>query len=384
MHEFLEKIQGFYEGLFKKKGDSVVGIDIGSSSIKIVQLRRKKEKAILETYGELALGPYAGRAIGQATMLPADRLTEALRDIFREANTSTKSGGIAIPLVSSLVSVIDLPRVSEKQLRVMVPIEARKYIPVPISEVTLDWQILPAETETAPAVPPSAGERERAARREAPQGRARALVVAIHNDVIARYQTLAERGSLDIWFLESEIFSSTRSLLSRERGPVFLLDIGASTTKFSIIENGIPWSTHILSRGAQDITIALGKSLGLGFAEAEEIKRSVGISQEETHKDIADTIRLALSTMFASANKMLLEFERRQGKVVEKVVLSGGGSLLRGITGVAAANFSVEAQIADPFSKVESPAFLAPVLKEAGPHFAVAIGIALRALQDLE
>src|SRR3989344_1138947 len=145
MHEFLEKIRDFYDGLFKKKGDSVIGIDIGSSSIKIVQLRRKKDKAILETYGELALGPYAERAIGQATMLPVEKLTEAIKDILREANVSTKSGGIAIPLVSSLISVIDLPQVSEKQLRVMVPIEARKYIPVPISEVTLDWQILPTE-----------------------------------------------------------------------------------------------------------------------------------------------------------------------------------------------------------------------------------------------
>ncbi|MBI2049199.1 MAG: type IV pilus assembly protein PilM [Parcubacteria group bacterium] len=384
MHEFLEKIRGFYDGLFKKKGDSVIGIDIGSSSIKIVQLRRKNDKAILETYGELALGPYAERAIGQAAMLPVEKLTEAIKDILREANVSTKSGGIAIPLVSSLISVIDLPQVSERQLRVMVPIEARKYIPVPISEVTLDWQILPAEAERASAVPPSAAERERGARSEAPQGKVSALIVAIHNDVIARYQTLAERGSLDVWFLESEIFSSTRALLSRERGPVFLLDIGASTTKFSIIENGIPWSTHILSRGSQDITLSLSKSLGLGFAEAEEIKRSVGFSKEETHKNIVSTTQLALSTIFASANRMLLEFERRHGKVVEKLVLSGGGSLLKGIKEVAAAQFSVEVQIADPFSKVESPAFLAPTLKEAGPHFAVSIGVALRALQDLE
>ncbi|MBI2888598.1 MAG: type IV pilus assembly protein PilM [Parcubacteria group bacterium] len=384
MGDLLQKIRDFYDGLFKKKGDSVIGIDIGSASIKIVQLRRKKDTAILETYGELALGPYAERAIGQAAMLSTEKLAEAVQDILREANASTKSGGIAIPLVSSLISVIDLPQVSEKQLRVMVPIEARKYIPVPISEVTLDWQILPAEMETAAPVPPSAGERERMARREAPQKKARALIVAIHNDVIARYQTLAERAALDVWFLESEIFSSARALFSRERGPALLLDIGASTTKFSIVENGIPWSTHILSRGSQDITVALSKSLGLGFAEAEEVKRAVGFSKEELHKNVVDTIRLTLSTIFSSANRMLLEFEKRQGKVIGKVVLSGGGALLKGIEAVAAENFSVEVVAADPFSKVESPAFLAPVLKEAGPHFAVAIGIALRALQDLE
>ena len=383
MHDFLEKIRGFWGELFKKKGESVLGIDIGSSSIKIVQLRRAKGKAVLETYGELALGPYAERAIGQATMLPAENLALAMRDIIHEANVSVKSGGVAIPLVSSLISVIELPQVSEKQLQTMIPIEARKYIPVPISEVTLDWQILPAEADTDGEMPPSAAERERGGGGATPK-KAHALVVAIHNDIVARYQTIAERDALDIWFLESEIFSSTRSLLSLERGPVLLLDIGASTTKFSIVENGIPWSTHVLSRGSQDITLALSKSLGIGFGEAEEVKRSVGMSAEGVHKDVSDTVRFTLSTIFSSANRMLLDFERHYGKTVEKVVLSGGGARLKGVEGVARANFSIEVTIADPFSKVVSPAFLEPVLKEAGPYFAVAVGIALRALEDLE
>src|SRR3989338_8647970 len=182
MHDFLEKIRGFWGELFKKKSESVLGIDIGSSSIKIVQLRRAKGKAVLETYGELALGPYAERAIGQAKMLPAENLALAVRDIIHEANVSVKSGGVAIPLVSSLISVIELPQVSEKQMKTMVQIEARKHIPVPIAEVTLDWQILPAEHEGDP-MPLSSGERERGASALAPQKKTRALVVAIHNDI---------------------------------------------------------------------------------------------------------------------------------------------------------------------------------------------------------
>jgi len=80
MPDFREKIQGFLSGLFKKKGSSVIGVDVGSSSVKIVQLRREKEKAILETYGELALGPYADRAVGQATLLSGEKLAGAVKD----------------------------------------------------------------------------------------------------------------------------------------------------------------------------------------------------------------------------------------------------------------------------------------------------------------
>jgi len=383
MQELLAKITEFFGGLFKKKSDSVIGIDIGSSSLKIVQLRRKKDKAILETYGELALGPYSKREIGQATILPVDALVTALKDIIREANVSTRGGGIAIPLVSSLISVVQMPQVSEKQLRSMVPIEARKYIPIPIAEVTLDWQILPKEAQMKRSQSGQLEEGTQKQSQTAPQ-KTNVLLVAIHNDIVAKYQTLAERGSLDVWFLESEIFASTRSLLSRERGPVLLVDIGASTTKFSIIENGIPWSTHILSRGSQDITLSLSTTLGISFGEAEELKRKVGFSKEDLHKDVVETVRISLGRIFASANKMLLDFEKKHNKTVEKAVLSGGGSLLKGMQSVASANFSIDVVTADPFSKVESPAFLEPVLKEAGPHFAVAVGTALRALEDIE
>ena len=121
----LEQITGFSERIlqsFKKTGGSVVGIDIGPSSIKVVQLRKEKGRAVLETYGELALGPYADLEVGQATNLPAEKLAEALTDVMREAHVTTKNAAFSIPLVSSLISIISLPAVSEAELKEMVPI----------------------------------------------------------------------------------------------------------------------------------------------------------------------------------------------------------------------------------------------------------------------
>jgi type IV pilus assembly protein PilM len=135
MSNFLDKL---FTGFSQKKGVSVLGIDIGSASIKVVQLKREKGRAILETYGEIALGPYAGTQIGRSTKLPSDKIAEALLDVMREANVTTIDSAISIPMRSSMVSVISLPRLTDKQMVEMVPIEARKYIPVPISEVSLD------------------------------------------------------------------------------------------------------------------------------------------------------------------------------------------------------------------------------------------------------
>src|SRR6185437_15760349 len=96
-------------GLFSKEPKSVLGVDIGSSSIKLVQLRREKGRVILETYGAIALGPYAGVEIGRATALGADKLTEALKDLIREANVTTQDAALSIPYASSLVSILRLP-----------------------------------------------------------------------------------------------------------------------------------------------------------------------------------------------------------------------------------------------------------------------------------
>ena len=132
-----------FSRFFRSGSESAVGIDIGSSFIKIVQLKKKGGRAILETYGELALGPYAGLVTGQITNLSGDKLAEALSDILKEAHVSTKSSAISIPFSASLISLIELPKASENQLDTVIPLEARKYIPVPISEVSLDWWIVP-------------------------------------------------------------------------------------------------------------------------------------------------------------------------------------------------------------------------------------------------
>src|SRR3990167_9163827 len=135
----------FFSKFLNQDNHIALGVDIGSSAIKIVQIRKKNGQAVLETYGELALGPYINLSVGQAAILPPEKIAQALNDLMREkeVNITTKKCGVSIPFTSSLMSLVEMPDVSPKQLAVMIPFEARKYIPVPISEVMLDWSIIP-------------------------------------------------------------------------------------------------------------------------------------------------------------------------------------------------------------------------------------------------
>ena len=185
--------------VFGKKGNSALGVDIGSSSIKVVQLKKEDGVAVLETYGELSLGPYEGVAIGKATSLPAEKIAEATKDLIRESNVTTTNAGLSIPFASSLLTFIELPGLDTRQLNKMIPIEARKYIPVPISEVMLDWFIVPQPDNA------SAEQKKKA----------QVLLVAIHNDVLNNYNTIVEKSGLKTDFFEIEIFSTIRSVLDQ-------------------------------------------------------------------------------------------------------------------------------------------------------------------------
>lgn len=370
---------GFLDSIFKKKNASVLGIDIGSSAIKVVQIAKKKGKAVLETYGELALGPYAGIEIGRSTNLPMDKIAEALNDVLRESKTTTKECGITIPLSSSLITFMSIPTTDEKQIGGMVTLEARKYIPVPITEVMLDWSVIPKDsipetTETTPGQPAP----------EPPKPSTEVLMVAIHNEVLSNYQSLATKTALQPTFFEIELFSAVRAVLDQGIAAMMVVDMGASTTKLYIIERGILRTSHVINRGSQDITLAISQSMSISVAEAENMKRVLGLTGGPEHKELKELISVTLDYIFYEANRVLFNYQKKYNKTISKVYMTGGGVLLKGFPEIAKTSFQNEVVYANPFAKLEAPAFLAEQFKTAGPEFAIAIGAALRRLSEME
>ncbi len=374
-------MSNFFSKLLNRQTPSVLGVDIGSSSIKMVQISRKGGHAVLETYGELALGPYANKGVGEATNLPTEKLIEALTDILKEkeVNITTRTCGVAIPFSSSLMAVIDMPMASKKQLEEMVPIEARKYVPVPISEVALDWYVIPKDK-----TPDSDPNAEIDPITKAPIQKIEVLIVALHNDTITQYKSIVAKTFLDANFFEIEIFSTMRSILDQEIAPVMIVDMGATSTKLYIVEKGILRSSHMIDKGSHNITDELSKSLGISMEDAEYLKREKGLLGEINGIMVKDVATFTLNYIFSEASHVVLAYQKKYNKDVSKIVLVGGGSALKGVVEVAKTNFQTEVVAGDPFGKVVAPAFLEKVLKDTGPEFAVAVGVALRRLQELD
>ncbi len=353
-----------FSGFLSKPSQSVLGIDIGTSSIKVVQLRRERGRVILETYGAIALGPYAGVEIGRATSLPVEKVTEALKDVLREANTTTLDAAISIPYASSLISLVKLQASLESQLAQVMPIEARKYIPVPINEVLLDWFVVTGGKQAGS------------------DGKIEVLLVAIHNDTIAKFRSMAAEAKLNVGFFEIEVFSSVRASLDHGLAPVAVVDMGAATTKFYVVERGLIRESHIINHGSQDLTLAASRGLSITVAQAEERKRKFGLVATPDNT-IKQSLELSLGPIASEIARTAASWEQSHNQALSALVLTGGGATLKGLKEFMQGKVQNELRLADPFGKTQAPAFLEAILKEAGPEFAVAVGLALRRLQEL-
>ncbi len=364
---------------------SVIGLDIGTSSIKVVQLRKEKGKALLETYGEIFVGPYASLENGKAAHISPEISVPAIKDLFTESNVATFVAGVAVPFSAAMTRVIKVPKLPKDQLAKILPIEARKFIPMPLNEVVLNWSILPEKMNFK-----DEQEKHTLLSRENKINFQKALIVAIHKDAVSNIQTISRQANLQAKFFELETFSAIRSSVEHEIAPIMLLDIGAMTSKLYVVEAGILRFSHLINIGSQNITDNIMRAFSWPFEKAERLKKELGLdyvkksSLDEKDKEIfGRAIDTAVNRIFTEVNRVMISYEKNNNKSIARVVLAGGGASLIGVLDYASRKLSVDVQKADAFSKIQSPAFLDDVLKGIGPDFSVACGLALRAIDKI-
>lgn len=370
----LDSLKGMFSGLVQAKSNTYVGIDIGSSSIKTVQLKKDKGRILLETYGEVALGPYQDEEgfAGQLTTLETDKLTEALRNLIEQANVTAKNAVISVSSATSLIFILKVPHINQRELGGVVKNEARKYIPVPLSEISLDWWVIP-EKEIY-------GDDE--SQNSKKKSDVDVLVAAVRNEVVDRYNTVSQSLALFSGVAyEIETFSAIRGSFKHELSPVMMLDFGASGVRMSIIEHGVVRKFRAINRGSAYLSSSLQKSLELGFEEAEKLKREVGLDKDHKHSEAYNIIKTGVNYIFSEIQNVIFDFEKEYKKPISKIILTGGGARLNKFKEQLESRYNITTAYADPFSKAISPDFLGDVLEDAGPEFAVALGLALQGVE---
>lgn len=376
MDSIISELKRFFANLFLGKGDDrAVGIDIGTSSIKVVELKSEGPRAVLSTYGTLALGQYSENGkVGQVFNMDSSTIATALTDVLKETKITSTNVVIGIPSSSCIIFILKLPAaIEEKNLPMVIPEEAKKYIPVSIEDVMLDWYVIPRREDS--------GIESRVIAESGGEATISVLVVATLSETVAKHAEIAQKVGLPVDSMEIEIFSHIRSILNRELFPVLIVDMGASKTKLTIVEHGIVETFRLVNKGSYDMSMSISRALNVNFEIAENIKKTHGLDISPDYPNTVDVIKVHLADIFQEINATMLAYEKRYNKNIGKIIFTGGGSMLRGFTDYAKDSFSAEIVMANPFAKVDTPIFLSEVLRLTGPEFSAAIGLALKKMQ---
>ncbi len=349
---------------------SVVGIDIGSSSIKVVELQEKKGIVTLTTYGELQLGPYAKKEIGESVILNSSQEQEALVDVIRESAVGAKHAVFAMPLSSSFVTNVTIETEPNVDLSALVRVEARKVIPASLSEVTLDWAEVEFETE----------EDSKKKKDASVKTQRSVLIAAIQNVALDRFKALMQFAGIEQPPTEIECFSAIRALYSVKDIDMAVIDIGATSSKLYLSKNGLLMRLHRIRAGGAVATGRIASMLSIDF-EAAEIKKQNANHQDPDFSEMKRAHDSSYDRAFKEFNQVLREYETTNQISIPAVYISGGGAMFPGMDALLQEALARPVVRAHPFAKVAYPAFMQDTIKEIGPSFSVALGAAVRAFE---
>lgn len=370
-------------GLFSKTPapQSYLGIDIGYGGIKLVELKNEKGRARLVTY---AYANVASESLEQSLLQDIPYTADLLKKMLGKAKTTTKKTVSALPVSSVFSSILSVPTTDEKELKSAIEQQAKKLIPLPIDEVVLDNKVIDKKdkSEMKAEKKEDKEKKEEKEKKKGPKGATRVLVTAAPKTLISKYQEVFKRAGLELSSLETEAFAEIRSLIGKDRSTIMIIDMGALRTNIFIVESGVPFITRSIATGGNAITQTIAKTLGIPMEQAETMKRDIKSMQAFAPTgDLTPILRVLVKPILDEIKYSFNQYQSQasgQPKRIEKIILTGGASLLPRLSEFLTQEMNVNTYLGNPWARVVYPPDLRPVLDEIGPRFAVSIGCAMR------
>ena len=345
----------------------LVGLDIGSSAIKVAQLKESKGRYFLQKFGVKPLEP---EVIVDGTVMDEGRVVSAIQELFEEANVKNKHVAISISGHAVIVKKISLPPMPDEELEGQVKLAAEQYIPFDINEVNIDFHVLPSDAS------------------EDQQGDMPVILVAAKKDKINELTELVKAAGLIPMVMDVDAFAVENmhaiNYPMAQEETTALVNLGASVMNVNIIRAGSSLFTRDIPLGGNRYTEAIQREIGISFEEAEEGKKkdrgvdSDGMSlsgvMDSVNAEVASEIARTVDYFKTSAANAELS----------RVLVCGGVARAKGLIQQLADRMQLPVEMADPFAEIDiTGCDIEPdVLADFGPSAAVGVGLALRAVGD--
>jgi len=358
-------------GLFNFGRKSKLGIDVGMSSIKIVELSRESGRYKLENYGLFELESSV-TAAGEKTAPVSDQdIIRGIKETLKRSKTKTLDAVASIPSFNTFATVITMPYLSEADIAKTIPYEARKYIPIPLNEVVLDWSIINVSPPSAGPVLPS----EKVKKIKPPT--VEIFIAAVPKGETQRYRAIMKEAGVNLRALELENSALIRALIGNDLSPAAVINIGGRSSSTLIVENGFERVSHNYEVGGFEITRSIARALNVSLQRAEELKRSLGLKSVDSNV-ITQAMSSLVDLIVFETKKIIHNYEDVKKTRIAKVFLVGGLANMPAFLEYFAARLGLSVSAGNPLARVISPPALEPLRKELNATLAVAIGLAMR------
>lgn len=335
------------------------GLDIGASTIKLISLDKAKEGFILKA---ATMVPTPFKGIMSESPLDQEEMAQAIQGAVANSGVDSKLVNLALAENQVYTKVLEMPVLSDRELRSAIFWEAEQYIPVPLDSITLTWDVL--ERPEKPAV----------------NDKMQVLMVGAPTLLITKYQKILSMTGLTVNAMETEILSTVRALVSDDGFPPSLIvSIGAVSTSFAIIRKGIMIFTYTMAVGGTAINRAIASDFGFTSEQAEEYKKQYGVSGQALGGKIGQATQPILNAIVMEVKKSLAYYSQKyKDQPIVQIILAGGTANLPGIDTYFANNSGIETVIANPW-KVLAAQPPSEIVNNAS-DFVIAVGLAMRDL----
>ena len=345
------------------KNKLALGLDIGSSSVKLVHLKEGKRGYQLLAWGEAPLPP---EAVVDNQLMNSAAIVEAIRELVAQQKVKVKDVAIGVRGHSVIIKRISMPFMSQEDLDESIQWEAEQYIPFDVKDVNIDTQILTPQADAA--------------------GQMDVLLVAAKKDMINDFTSVCAEAGLTVTVVDVDAFSVQNafeaSYPQAPGQPVVLINVGAAVTNINIVANGLATFTRDITVGGNAFTEEIQKQLNISAEEAEALKvGGQGESDAVVPQEVERVIQGVADQMGGEIQRSLdFHAATSPDSHVTRVYLSGGTSRIPALFKVIEQRAGVPVEVMNPFKNIEvdNRKFDPAVIMNAAPAAAVAIGLALR------
>lgn len=361
--------------------NSFLGLDIGSSSLKLVELVNRRQRIEVVTYAQVNISNLLVQPQTDET-LNLKRMADAIAAALDRAGVSTDAVVVALPNSVVFSTVVTLPALPEDEIDKAVHFAARDVVPADLNEMILGWSrvgVSPHMDTVSADLPAEAVAKAGASREGGP-----VFLTAAPKEIVARYLKLIGMLKLQLQALEVETFPLVRSLFDKpDVAEGLIVDIGDRITTFHIIEAGTPRISYSIEQGGYAITEFIAAALDITHAEAEKQKTSHGLDSQGG-VPLQKATQTALAPLIQQAQNLIEQYRSQGQRGVPRSILIGGGANLKNIASAWEVALGHKTSVGNPWRGLSYPQTLETRLRSLGPTFAVAVGLAQRGARGVQ